>query len=71
MRNDTHEIQHFGQDKKEVMTVQTKTKQDAQLEQNKREKPMPVLAKVALIGFIGGVFWSFLAYCAYFFILQK
>ncbi len=53
--------------KTEVIAVQAKTKQDAQLEQNKREKPMPVLAKVALIGFIGGVFWSFLAYCAYFF----
>ncbi|WP_091700585.1 YqhR family membrane protein [Anoxybacillus pushchinoensis] len=53
--------------KTEVIAVQTKTKRDAQLEQNKREKPMSVLAKVALIGFIGGVFWSFLAYCAYFF----
>ncbi|SFA44935.1 Conserved membrane protein YqhR [Parageobacillus thermantarcticus] len=39
----------------------------AQFEQNKRERPMSLLMKVMIIGFIGGVFWSLLGYLAYFF----
>jgi Conserved membrane protein YqhR len=38
-----------------------------QFEQNKRERPMSLLMKVMITGFVGGVFWSLLGYLAYFF----
>jgi hypothetical protein len=38
-----------------------------QYEQNKRERPMSILMKVVITGFVGGVFWSLLGYLAYFF----
>lgn len=38
-----------------------------ELEQNKREKPIPLLSKALLTGFVGGVFWSIVgALAAYF-----
>lgn len=38
-----------------------------QFEQNKRERPLSLLMKVVITGFVGGVFWSLLGYLAYFF----
>jgi hypothetical protein len=38
-----------------------------QFEQNKRERPMSLLMKAVITGFVGGVFWSLLGYLAYFF----
>ncbi|CAG9619238.1 YqhR family membrane protein [Sutcliffiella rhizosphaerae] len=35
------------------------------LEQNEREEPMSFMTKVVVTGFIGGVFWSLIGYCAY------
>ncbi len=35
------------------------------LEQNKKEEPMSVMGKSIVTGFVGGVFWSALAYLAY------
>lgn len=40
-------------------------KNDPELEQNKKEEPMSVMGKSIVTGFIGGVFWSTLAYLAY------
>ncbi|KGX90895.1 hypothetical protein N781_05875 [Pontibacillus halophilus JSM 076056 = DSM 19796] len=37
------------------------------LEQNKQEKPMSVLSKSLITGFVGGVLWSFLGAIAYYF----
>jgi hypothetical protein len=37
------------------------------LEQNRREEPMSLIMKVIVIGFIGGVLWSSLAYLTYIF----
>lgn len=42
-----------------------KKKNDPELEQNKKEEPMSVMGKSIVTGFIGGVFWSTLAYLAY------
>jgi len=42
-------------------------KQDPNLEQNKHEEPMPMIAKVVVTGLFGGLFWSLLAYLAYLF----
>ncbi|EID45467.1 YqhR family membrane protein [Parageobacillus thermoglucosidasius] len=39
----------------------------AQFEQNMRERPMSLLMKAVITGFVGGVFWSLLGYLAYFF----
>lgn len=36
-----------------------------QLEQNQQESKMSLIGKVAVIGFIGGVFWSFIGYLAH------
>jgi hypothetical protein len=49
-------------DKKNQNDEQKKDKDNPKLEQNKREKPVSQLGKVILTGFIGGIFWSFLAY---------
>ncbi|WP_078552912.1 YqhR family membrane protein [Bacillus alkalicellulosilyticus] len=38
-----------------------------QLEQSRNEEPMSFNAKVATIGFVGGVFWSLIGYLAFFF----
>lgn len=40
---------------------------EQQLEQNKREEPMSYNAKVATIGFVGGLFWSFIGYFSFYF----
>lgn len=40
---------------------------DSELDQNQQEKSMSPKAHVALTGFIGGVFWSAIAYLAYYF----
>lgn len=40
-------------------------KEEKQLEQNQREKPMSFLTMVITIGLIGGIFWSGLGYLAY------
>ena len=42
-----------------------KEKDQPNLEQNKKEEPMSVMGKSIVTGFIGGVFWSALAYLAY------
>ncbi|OXB91023.1 hypothetical protein B9L21_03910 [Geobacillus uzenensis] len=41
--------------------------QKGKLEQEKRERPMTLLQKTLIIGFVGGVFWSLIGYLAYFF----
>jgi hypothetical protein len=41
------------------------------LEQNKREEPMSPLAKTAITGLFGGVFWSSLGYLTYIFNFTK
>jgi Conserved membrane protein YqhR len=51
-------------DHKNKEEEQNKEKDNPNLEQNKKEEPMSQLGKVVTIGFIGGVFWSFLAYIA-------
>ncbi|EZP76108.1 hypothetical protein H839_12564 [Parageobacillus genomosp. 1] len=38
-----------------------------QLEQNQKERPMSLLLKTVITGFVGGVFWSLIGYLAYFF----
>jgi hypothetical protein len=43
---------------------QNEGKDNPSLEQNKREEPISLIGKVISIGFIGGVFWSSLAYLA-------
>jgi hypothetical protein len=64
-----HEMRNFGHDKNggDRMAQQESQKQDVQLEQNQKEQPLPLIAKVIMIGLIGGIFWSSLAYGAYFF----
>ncbi|MFC0269912.1 YqhR family membrane protein [Metabacillus herbersteinensis] len=42
-------------------------KDDPNLEQNKTEPPVSLMGKVVVTGFVGGVFWSLLAYLAYIF----
>lgn len=42
-----------------------KNEDNPKLEQNKKEEPMSVIGKAITTGFIGGVFWSLLAYLAY------
>jgi hypothetical protein len=44
-----------------------KQKKDPNLEQNKVEEPMSLVAKVVTIGLFGGIFWSLLAYLSYIF----
>jgi len=39
--------------------------QDQELEQNQREKPVPVFSKSLVIGFAGGILWSFVGAIAY------
>lgn len=39
--------------------------EQAKLEQAEQEKPLSFMAMVVTIGFVGGVFWSSLAYLAY------
>ncbi|MGX1983047.1 membrane protein YqhR [Thermolongibacillus altinsuensis] len=51
----------------ETQKQDVRIEQNQQLEQNQKEQPMPVIAKVLIIGVVGGIFWSMLAYCAYFF----
>jgi hypothetical protein len=51
-------------DKKNQEDEQNKEKDNPRLEQNKREAPVSQIGKVIVIGFIGGVFWSLLAYLA-------
>jgi hypothetical protein len=38
-----------------------------QPEQNKKERPMSLLLKTVITGFVGGVFWSLIGYLGYFF----
>jgi Conserved membrane protein YqhR len=38
-----------------------------QLDQNKKEKPKSQFAKIAVIGFVGGLIWSLVAYFAFIF----
>ncbi len=42
-------------------------KDNPRLEQNKENEPIPMLAKVAIIGLFGGIFWSLLAYLCHIF----
>jgi hypothetical protein len=46
-------------------------KKDPDLEQNKQEEPMSMLAKVIVIGLCGGIFWSLLGYLLYIFKFTK
>lgn len=48
---------------KEKQTEQ-KNQDNPKLEQNKKEEPMSVIGKAITTGFVGGVFWSLLAYFA-------
>ncbi len=41
--------------------------QKEKLEQEKTERPMTLMQKTIIIGFVGGVFWSLIGYLAYFF----
>lgn len=45
----------------------TVERNNPKLEQNKNEKPLSHLSKVMIIGFFGGIFWSFIGYIAYYF----
>jgi hypothetical protein len=51
-------------DHKKTADEQNNEKDNPNLEQNKKEKPVSQIGKVITIGFIGGVFWSLLAYLA-------
>lgn len=46
---------------------QQQEKNNSKLEQNQHEEPMSHMARVLVIGFFGGVFWSFIGYIAYYF----
>lgn len=46
-------------------------KKDPALEQNKKEEPMSIMAKVMVIGLCGGIFWSLLGYLLYIFNFTK
>ncbi|AKU25729.1 hypothetical protein AVP43_02940 [Geobacillus stearothermophilus] len=41
--------------------------QKGKLEQEKTERPMTLVQKTIITGFVGGVFWSLMGYLAYFF----
>ncbi|WP_099158481.1 YqhR family membrane protein [Virgibacillus ndiopensis] len=41
--------------------------EDRQLEQNKREKPMTLVTRSLITGFIGGLLWSLLGFVMYYF----
>ncbi|WP_025948972.1 YqhR family membrane protein [Geobacillus thermocatenulatus] len=41
--------------------------QKGELEQEKTERPMTLIQKTIIIGFVGGVFWSLIGYLSYFF----
>lgn len=47
------------------MEVVNVAKEEKQLEQNQRERPMSLITMVILTGLIGGIFWSALGYLAY------
>ena len=47
--------------------MENEQKKDPELEQNKKEQPLSTIMKVVITGFFGGVFWSYIGYCAYFF----
>lgn len=49
---------------KESKGKENEGNENPNLEQNKKEKPISQIGKVIVIGFIGGVFWSLLAYLA-------
>ncbi|MCC3358686.1 YqhR family membrane protein [Bacillus sp. REN16] len=42
-------------------------KKNPELEQNKKEREMPLIGKVVVIGLFGGIFWSLLSYFTYVF----
>jgi hypothetical protein len=48
-----------------LLKVENGQTKNSQLEQNQKEEPMSLIMKVIITGFFGGVFWSFLGYCAY------
>jgi hypothetical protein len=50
-----------------LLTMTSEQSKNPKLEQNQKEQPMSLLMKVVITGFFGGVFWSLLGYCAYFF----
>ncbi|WIF96901.1 MULTISPECIES: YqhR family membrane protein [Pontibacillus] len=54
-------------DQKDQQQQKQEGKQNPQLEQNQKEKPMSVISKALVTGFIGGVLWSFIGTVAYFF----
>ncbi|WP_044896372.1 YqhR family membrane protein [Aeribacillus alveayuensis] len=58
-------------DLQNVEKAREEGKENQKLEQNQKEPPMSIFAKVMLIGFIGGVFWSFIGYIAYIFHFTK
>ncbi|KPD01144.1 hypothetical protein LR69_00629 [Geobacillus sp. BCO2] len=41
--------------------------QKGELEQEKTERPMTLIQKTIIIGFVGGVFWSLIGYLSLFF----
>ncbi|OKO91180.1 hypothetical protein BRO54_2881 [Geobacillus proteiniphilus] len=45
--------------------------QKGKLEQEKTERPMTLIQKTIIIGFVGGVFWSLIGYLSYFSISVK
>ena len=47
------------------------SKDNPSLEQNQSEKPLSFTAMVVVTGFIGGMFWSSIAYLCYFFSFTK
>ncbi|MFC4324016.1 YqhR family membrane protein [Litchfieldia salsa] len=51
----------------EVLVVEKEAKQNPQLEQNKSDEPMSMIAKVVITGLFGGIFWSLLNYGTYVF----
>ncbi|APH04438.1 YqhR family membrane protein [Bacillus weihaiensis] len=50
---------------KEKQNHEGKSEDSPRLEQNKKEEPVSAMGKAISIGFIGGLFWSSLAYLAY------
>jgi len=53
--------------KKEVHETRDEAKENEELEQNQKEQPMSMLAKVMITGFVGGILWSLIGYLAYIF----
>ncbi|WP_121662745.1 YqhR family membrane protein [Metabacillus litoralis] len=52
-------------DKKKQNDDEQKLEDNPKLEQNKKEEPMSTVGKTITTGFVGGVFWSLLAYFSY------